>query len=317
MNRYKNSVAICMAVYNGEKYIAEQIESILNQTFTDWMLFIRDDGSTDLTVEIVERIAAKYPDKIELIHKSILSGGSPEKNFASILKWVTEHYPFNYFMFSDQDDFWLRGKIEKTYKVMKETETVAGGPILVHTDLKVVDSELKESGSSFFAYRALNPQIKDINHLLVQNNITGCTMMWNKALNDLVELPAGKAVMHDWWFALAASCFGTIVCVEEQTILYRQHDRNAVGATRVNTPGFIIMRLRGKNHVKDTIRLSVEQAAVFYEHYTDRLDEKQRKIIKQYADLYSHRKIVRIKEALRGKYLKQGIVQIIGELMFI
>ena len=252
-----------------------------------------------------------------LIDDPALSGGSSKKNFAAIVAWVKARYEFNYYMFSDQDDFWLPDKISRTLAALQAEEARTGGPVLAHTDLKVVDSGLKELGGSFFAYRALDPEVKDLNHLLIQNNITGCTMMWNRALNELVELSDDKVAMHDWWMALAACCFGSIVCVKEATILYRQHGDNVVGATKVNTPGFILQRLKGNNHVRQTLRMAVEQAGAFLAHYGEKLSETQRETLGIFSALYTHGKPQRLAQVISHRFLKQGTVQIIGELLFI
>ena len=313
----KYSVAICMATYNGDRFLEEQIQSILEQTYQDWYLFIRDDGSTDDTDEIIRKYATAYPEKIIQIRDPTLVGGSAKKNFSAIVEWVKANYDFRYFMFADQDDVWLPDKIHKTFHILRQAEQRAGGPVLVHTDLRVVDSTLQELGSSFFQYMALNPDVRDLNHLLVQNNVTGCTMMWNRALNDLETLSDDAVAMHDWCLALTACCFGTIACLKEPTVLYRQHGGNAVGATKVNTLAFILMCLIGNNHVRKTLKMSVAQARAFSDSFSDRLEEEQKKIIQPFAELYSCSKLRRIYKVVKGKYLKQGAVQIVGELLFI
>ena len=318
-----------MATYNGAAYLKEQIESILAQTYSNFVLFIRDDGSTDETVQILKEYRENYPERIELIESASNGKKGSKHNFAAILSYVKAEYDFRYFMFSDQDDKWLSDKIEKSMKAMKNSENDADNkagikdynysckPVLIHTDLRVVDENLNTLGESFIRYRALNPETKDLSHLLVQNNATGCTMLWNKALNDLICMEDDRVAMHDWWFVLAACCFGEIIFVNEATVLYRQHGDNVVGATKVNTPGFIVKRLSGSNHVKDTLHMSVTQAGAFADYYRDRLSDEQTKILVKFADLYNHNKIVRVSTVLKGKYLKQGVVQIIGELMFI
>ena len=313
----ERSIAICMATYNGEVYVSEQIDSILAQTYSDWRLFIRDDNSKDNTAQIIDEYVSKYPERIFRVNDPSLIGGSSKKNFAAIVKWVKEHYDFNYYAFADQDDFWLPDKVEKTFNTLKSIEDKTAGPVLVHTDLKVVDSKLQELGQSFFEYRALNPNVKDLNHLLIQNNITGCTMMWNKTLNDIVSLDDNAVAMHDWWLTLAACCFGKIECLKDATILYRQHDSNVVGATKVNTPGFILKRLMGNNHVRDTLKMSVVQAGAFVNYYRESLTDEQIKTLDEFASLYSYNKIGRIARVVKNKHLKQGVVQIIGELLFI
>lgn len=149
MNITENTVAICMATYNGEKYIAEQIDSIVKQTYTDWLLFIRDDGSKDNTIEILKKIINEKTDKIVLIEDPDLKGGSSKKNFAAILRWVNEHYKFQYFMFSDQDDYWLPEKVETAILEVKKIESQKQCPVLVHSDLKVVDADLNVLGEVF------------------------------------------------------------------------------------------------------------------------------------------------------------------------
>ncbi len=317
MHLNHNTIAICMATYNGASYLREQLDSILDQSWGDWVLFVRDDGSSDETCSILQEYAVKHEERIILIEDPDLSGGSAKQNFASVLKAASAWYPFSYFMFADQDDVWLNTKIEKSLALMKQGETDSPGPVLVHTDLTVVDQDLSVLGESFFAYRALNPQVTDLPHLLVQNNITGCTMLWNSSLNQLLDLSNPGIVMHDWWIGLVACVFGKILCLREATVLYRQHGRNVVGATRVNSPRFILKRLLGYNHVRQTLKQSVIQAGAFHRHYGDKLTKEQACILQTFSDLYSHNKFQRIITVYRHSYFKQGWVQCIGELLFI
>lgn len=109
-----NTIAILMATYNGEKYLGEQIESILAQTYKDWHLYIHDDGSKDNTVTILKEFVAKHSQQITLLEYS--SQGGACRNFLSMLERVDAPY----YMFSDQDDVWLNEKIEIEYKKIKE-----------------------------------------------------------------------------------------------------------------------------------------------------------------------------------------------------
>lgn len=171
------TIAICMATYNGDNYLREQIDSILSQTNQNWVLFVRDDNSTDSTLQILQQYASLYQNKIVLIEDPSLAGGSAKQNFASILSWVSKRYSFSYFMFSDQDDVWLDTKIEKSLQFMKDNESDRSVPLLVHTDLTVVDRQLSVLDASFFHYRKLDPHQTKLCRLLVQNNVTGCTML--------------------------------------------------------------------------------------------------------------------------------------------
>ena len=313
----ENTIAICLATYNGGEYLSQQLDSILSQTYEDFVLFIRDDNSSDNTLEIINNYLKKYSNKIKLIDDKTLVGGSSKKNFAAIVKYVNDNYSFNYYMFSDQDDFWKNDKVEICIKKMKELEFNNKCPILIHTDLTVVDASLNVLGDSFIKYRSLNPKIQDISHLLVQNNITGCTMLWNRQLNEIVDLDSENVAMHDWWMALVASCFGKIAFINIPTILYRQHGNNVVGATRVNSFSFIIKRLLGGAKVKQTFLLSFQQAESFLEVYDNILSDEQKDILINFIKIKNVNKVKRIYKIFKGKYLKQGFVQIIGQIVFI
>ena len=136
-----------------------------------------------------------------------------------------------YIMFADQDDVWLSDKIQKTYAVMKKTEK-SGIPIAVHTDLRVVDSELQTISPSYYTLENREPRANDLKQLLTKNTAAGCTMMINRPLVDLglQHSVLMKKTLHDWGYMLLARLYGEIVFINEPTILYRQHEDNSVGA---------------------------------------------------------------------------------------
>lgn len=312
----EHRVAVMMAVYNGENFLKDQLESIVNQTYKDWVLYVRDDGSSDGSVGILTSYANRFPGSIVLIDCPSYGKRGSKSNFAAIHNWVKTNTHHQYFMFADQDDIWLPNKIEVTVNKVKEVERISGGPVLVHSDLEVVDKDLNSLGDSFFAYRALNPEIKDIRHLLVQNNITGCTMAWNQQLNELVDLTYDNIVMHDWWMALVASSFGTIDYIATPTIKYRQHGNNVVGATKVNTISFVLKRLMGSSHVRKTLEESYAQASAFITVFNDSLNPSVMSEIEEFISIPLHSKTNRILRLIKGGYLKQGPVQVIGQLIF-
>ena len=168
-------------------------------------------------------------------------------------------------------------------------------------------------------YRALDAKITAINRLLVQHNVTGCTMMINRPLlEEALKLSNISAIaMHDWWFSLVASLFGEISFIDQATIKYRQHGDNVVGATKVNTPSFILQRLRGKNHIHEVFHLSSMQAQELLQIYGNELSDNQKPYIEAMAGLEKKNKVARIYTVLHYNMLKQGIVQVIGELLFI
>lgn len=312
----EDTIAIMMATYNGDRYLSQQLDSILAQTYKDWILFIRDDNSSDHSRKILSEYESKISN-IYVIRDSGLVGGSSEKNFSVIHNWVTNNFDFNYFMFCDQDDIWLESKIAHSLKLIKESEKMNMEPFLVHTDLKVVDEQLNVLGDSFFKYRALDSAITDLNHLLIQNNVTGCTMLWNKELNKLLNLNTSSVVMHDWWIALTASAFGKILFLNESTILYRQHGKNVVGATKVNTLSFIFRRLFGSARVREVLQKSFNQADSFLSFFNDQLPVEKKEVVEKFSSIPYKNKCLRIYTVIKHGYLKQGLIQIIGELIFI
>jgi len=226
------AITICMATYNGEKFLPEQMDSIISQSNQDWQLLIRDDGSDDDTVSIVEEYASRLPEKIKLIKDNETHLGA-SLNFGRLLKQTNTEY----IMFSDQDDIWLPNKIELTLNAMKKTERGnQDKPILIHTDLKVTDSHLNTIANSLWNYQKLFPETGDnLNKIMAHNVVTGCTVMINKAAKT-VSLPVPpEAIMYDWWLALNVCRNGKIVYLPIQPILYRQHSQNQIGAKKAHT----------------------------------------------------------------------------------
>lgn len=228
------SIAICMATYNGRKYIDEQLLSILRQSYQDWVLYIHDDNSTDDTLDIIKSYVSRYPDKIILFDDNRKTGGASQ-NFSYLLKKVGKHHPYT--MFCDQDDVWLDDKIEVTLHTMIYQERLNPGiPLLVHTDLTVVNESLETISPSMFDYQKLSAKnAEDINILVLENVITGCTVMMNRTLSNLVNYIPEEAVMHDWWIGLMClNKKGKIIFLNRATLLYRQHAQNTVGSKKIN-----------------------------------------------------------------------------------
>ena len=232
-------IYILMATYNGEKYIREQIDSLLSQTYHDWTLIIHDDNSKDATVDIIKDYENKYPYKIKLIDDEISTGGAKE-NFTYLLNNIDDNY--DYIMFCDQDDIWKKDKIEKTLQKMNEEEfkNINKYPIIVFTDLIIVDQKLNVISESMWKYQRVKPTFsQDINRLSTCNVITGCTMMMNKLSIKEYKLTK-KALMHDWLLSLQIlKIGGKIVYIDEGLILYRQHGKNVSGAKKTTFLGYL------------------------------------------------------------------------------
>ena len=192
--------------------------------------------------------------------------GSAAAHFA----YLFDNTPPGYVMFSDQDDVWLPFKVSRTLAEMRRVESECpGAPVLVHTDLKVVNGDLSPRADSFMRYSRLRGTRTRLSKLLIQNVVTGCTVMVNAPLCVCARgtLDSPRMRMHDWWLALAASAFGRVGYVPEATLLYRQHGTNSVGAKDASDPAYIAGRLKG-GRAGELTRLSMEQSGAFADAFS-------------------------------------------------
>ena len=310
----KSSIVILMATFNGEKYLREQIESILKQTYTDWHLIVRDDGSTDSTLSILKYYQKVYPNKITIIINNGNKHGAKE-NFFFLSKLALKE-KYKYIMYSDQDDIWKINKIAVTLKQLKEVEENGKIPVLVHTDLEVVDSKLNVISSSFIKYSKLDNN-DSLSHLLIQNNITGCTMLINRALllKGLNIKNDEKIIMHDWWFALVAAIYGKVVLLNKSAILYRQHGDNVVGAKKINLYS-MLKKAFEFNKNRFSLIQTINQASVLVDSYPNLPLEKEN-IIMGYSQIKNKSKIKRIYFVKHNNILKNSFMRRLGEYIFI
>jgi glycosyltransferase involved in cell wall biosynthesis len=306
-------ITILLASYNGGEYIKEQVQSIINQTNDDWELVFRDDGSTDNTLDIIKGYVNQYPNRMSLISDGDKNLG-PAGNFLRLM----EQAQGDYIMFCDQDDVWYKHKVEKTLAKMKELEGNTGKvkPLLVHTDLEIVDGKLNTIADSMFEYQNLNKEFIDINHLLVQNNVTGCTTMINKALKELAVPIPKNAVMHDWWLALVASSFGMIGFVDEPTIKYRQHGNNDVGAKNYSM-GYFLDRLKEINKTYRNIERNFSQAEEFQKKYETIATPDLKEILHAYISIKESGLIEKVKTINKFQFKKQGLIRQFGYLLIL
>lgn len=224
----QETIDILLATYNGEKYIKEQIESILNQTYKNIKLIISDDCSKDSTSKILKEYEKK-DDRIKLYIQQENLG--VVKNIEFLLKKVENKY----YMLSDQDDVWLPQKVEKSLEKLKQENAD-----LVFGDLEVVDKDLKTIYPSFGDFMLLNKKINKyinsnkLNYLY--NCVTGCTILAKKeTIEKIIPLPQkSKYLIHDHWIGLMVSIYGKVAYIPEKYIKYRQHGNNQVGTDKIS-----------------------------------------------------------------------------------
>lgn len=267
-------VDILLATYNGEKYLKEQIESILAQTYSEFRLLISDDCSSDNTKQILEEYEKKDKRVVLYFQKENLG---VIKNFEFLLKKVENEY----YMFSDQDDIWKKDKIEKSVKKIEETNSD-----LVYTDLEVVDENLNITCNSYWKLKGFYNKIKKYNNfksLYLNNFITGCTILSKKRLiQDFLPLPnTSKYVLHDYWIPLVISQKGKIEYIEEPLIMYRQHKNNKIGSKKRSDEIKSLAEIR-----KLFIAVKKEHFKVFIENEDKFINESIKKLNKQSLKYY-------------------------------
>ncbi|MGA2033889.1 MAG: glycosyltransferase family 2 protein [Thermoguttaceae bacterium] len=304
-------IDVLLATYNGESYLDEQLRSVLEQVGPGDRLLVRDDRSSDGTPGLLAEYAARYPHTLVLIDDRAghLGAGA---SFATLL----DHAEAPYVMFCDQDDVWLPGKMARTAARMDETQQrCGGGPVLVHTDLVVVDRSLRPLADSFWRYQHLDPvRGRAFNRLLVQNIATGCTIMINRALLERAAPLPRQSVLHDWWLALVAAAFGCLEFLPEATVLYRQHADNRVGARRSNPLALVgraFDRHRWSEYAR-RLRMSQTQAAAFVKRFGDQLRPEHRGAVQAYAEIRKHGFLQRRQLLLRHGLCKPGWLRNLG-----
>lgn len=210
-------VLVLLSTYNGERYLEEQLESLLKQKDVTVSILVRDDGSSDKTIEILE----KYKTNGYLQWYS----GKNLKPAKSFMNLVYSAPHSEYYAFCDQDDVWLEDKLAIAVKQMKKNNSEV--PMLYYGRPRIVDAELnlhespKTSSNRMLAYTSA----------LINSNATGCTMVFNDSLRKKIcEQHPEYVAMHDAWFhKVCLICKGNLIFDEDVHILYRQHGNNVIG----------------------------------------------------------------------------------------
>lgn len=307
-------IDILMAVYNGEKFISQQLDSILKQSYGEWHLLIHDDGSTDNTVDIVNKYAQMYPERITVIDDGIKCGGA-KKNFFHLMKYSEAPYV----MFADQDDVWKKDKVKHAYESIKQAEGSypPETPLLLHGDLQVVNKDLELISSNMSKMQKLDMKKSAFKDYLVQNNVTGCTVIYNRVLGKMCTDMPDEAIMHDWWLALIAACFGAVIYMDYSDILYRQHGNNTEGAKNLKNPFYLIKKLFSGKDVKGTLELTYKQAEAFENIFGEELNKEGKELIAAYLSLKKLKKLKKYRVVKKYGFMKTGFARKLGYILFV
>ena len=296
-------IVILLSVYGEAPFLKEFLASLKEQSCRNFRLRYRfDDDGKD----------AEYREILARFPRAETSGRNGHVGVAlSYQKLLQEAGDAAYLMFADQDDVWHPEKVEKSYACMKQSEARFGRetPLLVHSDLRVCDQNLREIAPSFFRYQALNPERQTLRDLMIQNNVTGCTMMINRALADQAAIPA-EAICHDWYLALTAATFGRIVCLQEVLTDYRQHSGNVYGAVPRRR---MLPELFHKEELHRRLMLTQHQAAAFLHQYAGCLREPQRTLLEAWSGMSSEPSwLRRLGIAWKYRFTKNDFLRTLG-----
>ncbi|MDM8533936.1 glycosyltransferase family 2 protein [Clostridiaceae bacterium HSG29] len=265
-----DTVIILLSTYNGKLYLRDQIESLLNQDYPHIEIFIRDDGSTDGTVEILNTLEEKY-ESINIIY------GENIGVVSSFFELLMTAKSAKYYAFCDQDDVWLKDKISRATNIIihKNSEK----PILYGSSVTIVDQDLM-----IMRENAVKELVPSFNNALIQNIFTGCTIMINdEARKHLLKEVPLKLRMHDWWMYQVISGIGEVVYDSDSRILYRQHGNNAVGSykNKVNLWVKRIKRFKSGSSLPFIMHHANELNRIFYNDLT----KENQKMLNEFFDI--------------------------------
>lgn len=297
-----SQIHIVLATYNGERYLREQLDSILANTWDDYTIEICDDGSTDGTLELAREYVKKY--EAIRIHENKKNLGYV-RNFIEGIKRSTSPY----IMLCDQDDRWNADKIARTYERMRQLEEEEGTdkPLMVFTDAMNFDSETGEELGSFHQNSHLNVTDTDSAHLLMENKCIGCTVMVNAAVMPYLETVPDEVRVHDWWLALICSFFGKISYLNETTLQYRQHSGNMIGGSGFSE--YVKNRISNLGKQRDALRQTYAQGAAFYTLFGGQMDEQNRVMAEAFATMSEAGGLKRRVYMLRYGFCKSGLLR--------
>ncbi len=308
------SIQILLATYNGERYLPDLLRSLSDQEEPGFQVLWQDDGSTDSTQELLSNLWEKdsrfRPGCSQGTHLG------PAGNFLSLLRQSDA----DEMLLCDQDDFWERKKVGALHRALEDAAARFGPqtPILIHSDCSVIDENGRELSPSFFRLEGWDPEATTLQQLLVQNNATGCTMLLNRPLADLV-CRYGRAesmFMHDWFIALTAASFGRVIFLNQPLTRYRQHQGNTIGASRASLAQRALQVYGNKQKARERIALTYTHTLAFQQAFGEALPAPAAGLIRDYLATRDMPRMSRILAVRRLGCVMQSPITRAGQILF-
>lgn len=308
---YDSMIDILLSTYNGARFVREFIASLGRQTCREFRLLVRDDGSDDATMDAVQRAVADFhiPDAVFLSSSGRHLG--VVQSFGELLAQSSGRYV----MFADQDDVWHEDKVSVMLKAMRGAEEQYGEdvPLLVFSDLRVCDEACFPLADSFLRWQSFPRRSGTLVSLMVQNNVTGCATMINRALKGRLRLPfPNEAIWHDWYLAMFAAAIGRIVFVDRALVDYRIHGGNCNGARPYGFGSWFRWLRCGRKELNRRIVMTQRQASAFLRQYGDMLGTADLETLGAWAEIGKHPKFKRIVTCRKYGFRKNTLARNVG-----
>lgn len=301
-------IDVLLATCNGARFLSRQLDSLFSQTFRDFRILARDDNSEDDTLQILRQYQERFPGRIVVISSRTRHGA------CRTFSLLAQDAKARYVAFCDQDDIWCSDKLEKSMRLLKYWEQRVGAekPILIFTDLALIDDGSNEIAPSLWRFAHVCPEQASLATMLVQNLVTGCTALANRSLIEMGMPVPEDAVMHDYWFGLIAAAFGVLSPLYERTVLYRQHCNNAIGVGSGWSVQGIMSQLLGDSKLEQRFEESARQAQELLRRYESTLTPQQQNVIRAWLKAKQQPVLVRHWTLYRNGLRRTGLLNNIG-----
>lgn len=295
------AVQILLSTWNGERWLPELLKSLEQQSCQDWQLLVRDDGSSDQTLHLLLDWQAAHPQQVAGVLRDGRHLGS-KLSFSHLVDISSARY----LLFCDQDDIWFPEKVELQYTALRRLEAQYGAdtPLLVHSDLAVVDQHKELLTASFWEYRHFDVQQRKQAYLL-NNVVTGCAAAFNRAAAELAFPLPVEAMEHDRWLGLVCAWFGQVLPQPHPLLLYRQHEANLIGAEPGSLAG-----------LGERVDAWSRQAEAFLHCFGDRLEAADYRLVEAVAGLRHLHGWKRRQHILHHRLFKHGVLKNLALLLF-